>query len=123
MSSAVTRKKINLPPMHAAADDRIGRIAERRLDPLLRGILDALHLVKTASADDPNGWRVFTHSRAIKLQPLRQRKPAPPPARRYVGAGARFVSQSALRMPKFFIKTYGCQMNERDSEQVAHSLL
>src|SRR5213595_1224696 len=33
------------------------------------------------------------------------------------------MSQSALRMPKFFIKTYGCQMNERDSEQVAHSLL
>ena len=28
-----------------------------------------------------------------------------------------------LPMPKFYIKTYGCQMNERDSEQVAHSLI
>src|SRR5213080_312926 len=26
-------------------------------------------------------------------------------------------------MPKFFIKTYGCQMNVPDSEQVAHSLI
>src|SRR5262245_17837808 len=32
-----------------------------------------------------------------------------------------YCSGSSMR--KFFIKTYGCQMNERDSEQVAHSLL
>src|SRR5256714_4669767 len=30
---------------------------------------------------------------------------------------------SGSSMPKFFIKTDGCQMNERDSEQVAHSLI
>jgi predicted nucleic acid-binding protein len=30
---------------------------------------------------------------------------------------------SLVSMPKFYIKTYGCQMNERDSEQVARSLL
>jgi tRNA-2-methylthio-N6-dimethylallyladenosine synthase len=39
------------------------------------------------------------------------------------GADTRFVSVFAPAMPKFFIKTYGCQMNERDSEQVAHSLI
>jgi tRNA-2-methylthio-N6-dimethylallyladenosine synthase len=33
------------------------------------------------------------------------------------------VSLPPASMPKFFIKTYGCQMNERDSEQVARSLL
>src|SRR5882762_7810001 len=30
---------------------------------------------------------------------------------------------SGSSMPKFFLKIYGCQMNERDSEQVAHSLI
>ena len=33
------------------------------------------------------------------------------------------MQQFRSLMPKFYIKTYGCQMNERDSEQVAHSLI
>jgi tRNA-2-methylthio-N6-dimethylallyladenosine synthase len=37
--------------------------------------------------------------------------------------GALGVYHFGPPMPKFFIKTYGCQMNERDSEQVAHSLM
>src|ERR1043165_9193403 len=43
-------------------------------------------------------------------------------ARRIARSGL-LCHSSARSMPKFFIKTYGCQMNERDSEQVAHSLL
>jgi tRNA-2-methylthio-N6-dimethylallyladenosine synthase len=40
-----------------------------------------------------------------------------------VANSARACIIFARIMPKFFIKTYGCQMNERDSEQVAHSLI
>jgi tRNA-2-methylthio-N6-dimethylallyladenosine synthase len=39
------------------------------------------------------------------------------------GAARAAVYYFRPSMPKFFIKTYGCQMNERDSEQVAHSLV
>jgi tRNA-2-methylthio-N6-dimethylallyladenosine synthase len=45
------------------------------------------------------------------------------PLRLLLARGFALCHNSALSMPKFFIKTYGCQMNERDSEQVAHSLI
>jgi tRNA-2-methylthio-N6-dimethylallyladenosine synthase len=41
----------------------------------------------------------------------------------YLGRPLLAMYCSGSFMPKFFIKTYGCQMNERDSEQVAHSLV
>jgi tRNA-2-methylthio-N6-dimethylallyladenosine synthase len=37
-------------------------------------------------------------------------------------SGLSLCHNAARAMPKFYIKTYGCQMNERDSEQVAFSL-
>src|SRR5438445_11082069 len=45
---------------------------------------------------------------------------ATPPYWRSASAAPVYRSRA---VPKFFIKTYGCQMNERDSEQVAHSLV
>jgi len=62
MAAAMTRKKVNLPAVHSSAYDRVGRLAERRFDPLLGRIFHAFHLVEAASADDPNGRRVFSHS-------------------------------------------------------------
>ncbi|HEY1583044.1 MAG TPA: tRNA (N6-isopentenyl adenosine(37)-C2)-methylthiotransferase MiaB, partial [Chthoniobacterales bacterium] len=66
---------------------------------------------KEAAAGEPIS-QPLRHS-ALTISPrLPQWRPAPV-----------CVSLALSRMPKFFIKTYGCQMNERDSEQVARSLL
>src|SRR5213596_2180150 len=61
----------------------------------------------------------------------RVRSPDPARSKRFIrqpflcGAFISLIHSYYFRpaMPKFFIKTYGCQMNERDSEQVAHSLV
>ena len=54
MPACMPRQKINLPAAKFAADDRIGRSAERRLYLTFSRILKTVDLVKTASADDAN---------------------------------------------------------------------
>ena len=56
MAARVARQKVNLPARDFAADDRIGRIAERRLDLLLLRVGEPFDLVKSAPADDADGW-------------------------------------------------------------------
>jgi nitrogen fixation protein len=79
MSAPVPRQKIDLPSMHLPSDNRVGGVAKRGFDLLLRGLFDAVHLVKTASADNANGWCVSIHlqkewAQASSLEPG-QRKP------------------------------------------------
>src|SRR5204862_5756825 len=62
--------------------------------------------------------KVFIHARRDLISNGHDEKPIMCPWRTW----RRYVLFSSS-MPKFFIKTYGCQMNERDSEQVAHSLV
>src|SRR5438045_8614200 len=69
MASSVTGKKINLPLVHAPANDRVGWIAKRRLDALLGRILPALHLGKAASANNPDGSRAFSHCARLNCKP------------------------------------------------------
>ena len=87
---------------------------------LLGRLSNPFHLIKTAAADDPNGWCVSIHYPLV----IRSEKAGEWEVDSVIrGARRRSVPVSCPTMPKFFIKTYGCQMNERDSEQVAHSLI
>jgi tRNA-2-methylthio-N6-dimethylallyladenosine synthase len=116
-------QEIDLPAVYAAPHDCIGRVAEGCFHPQLSRIFHPLHLVETASADDPDGRCVFSHRARLNGNCAAS---ASSGWRSLVVALARpapLCQNPARSMPKFFIKTYGCQMNERDSEQVAHSLL
>src|SRR5438105_11327285 len=94
--------------------------------------LDFLHLVQPAAADDTNRWNLVTHMDCDLRHELRQLsrisqgvEPRMDQEMRAPCLGRPLPDMycSGSSMPKFFIKTYGCQMNERDSEQVAHSLI
>src|SRR6266403_2750750 len=94
--------------------------------------LDFLYLVQPAAADDTNRWNLVTHMDCDLRHELRQLsrisqgvEPRMDQEMRAPCLGRPLPDMycSGSSMPKFFIKTYGCQMNERDSEQVAHSLI
>src|SRR2546423_4536462 len=120
MTPAVSREEINLPAMHSPADDGIGWITERRFDSVFCRFLHPFHLVKATSPDDADGRRTSSHSARLNWNgPTRASLTVVCPLARNPPLCHNPLSQ----MPKFFIKTYGCQMNERDSEQVVHALL
>src|SRR5438067_2405516 len=61
MSASMSRQKIDLPPMHASTDDRVGWIAERRRDAALPRILHAFHLIEAAPTDDADRRTLAVH--------------------------------------------------------------
>src|ERR1700756_4377045 len=110
-------QKVNLTPAYFSTDECVRRRSKRCIDLEVRRVAQLLHLVQTAATDDADRWN-FVHARRDLIPNGDDEKGIMCPWRtwrRYV------LFPSSMR--KFFIKTYGCQMNERDSEQVAHSLI
>src|SRR6266487_4951277 len=117
MTASMPWQKINLPATHLAADQRVRWRSKRRVYFVFGRIAQLFHLIQTAPADDPDRWRLVVHL-APRLNPKDRQD------EKWIMAQlARPCIIFAMSMPKFFIRTYGCQMNERDSEQVAHSLM
>ena len=58
MPASMSRQEKDLPPRELAAEDRVGRRAERGVDDVFAGIGETFDLVKAAAADDADGWWV-----------------------------------------------------------------
>src|SRR5205823_10669357 len=71
-TSPMSRQKIDAPPGHDPADERVRRKPERCLNAFLRHIGEPFHVIKAAAADNSN--RGFTHESAIEAKALQQRK-------------------------------------------------
>src|SRR6266850_4275290 len=129
MATSVPGQEVNPPLSDLAAHDHIRRRAERGFHGLLLWVAESLDLIKAAPADDADGCRVVIHSlvvaQASSLRSIICKLEAALTINSSIrrGKSGAFVYRCRASMPKFFIKTYGCQMNERDSEQVARSLL
>jgi hypothetical protein len=61
MAAPVPRQKINLPSVHLAADEGVGRFAKWRFDSLLSRVFNALHLIKATPTNNANGRCISIH--------------------------------------------------------------
>ena len=61
MPASVSRKKINLPIADLAADQNVGRRPKRGIDIVFRWIVDFIHLVQAAAANDANCRDLVCH--------------------------------------------------------------
>src|SRR5438445_5202195 len=68
MTTPVSWQEINLATAQRSADERVGERPKRRIDLMFGDVLDFLHLIQPAAADDANCRNVFTHC-ALRFNP------------------------------------------------------
>src|SRR5689334_19556946 len=79
MTDTMPRQKRDAFALESSNHKRIGRIAERRLDPDFFNVRQLRHLIQTAAADDAEAhFGKFTHERSF---PSRDKGPPQTPSR------------------------------------------
>ena len=63
MTASVSWQEINLAPAQRSANERVGWRPKRRIDLMFGDVLDFLHLIQPAAANDADCWNLFLHTR------------------------------------------------------------
>ena len=63
MTTPVAWQELNLAPTERSANERVGGRPKRRIDLMFGDVLDFLHLIQPAAADDADCWNLFLHAR------------------------------------------------------------